>query len=71
MLANEAVDFHGKRGRERGARGLNNDAIWGGQGAEFKQDGAELSDEIAADAAIEELADTGDGGGGCKLGVDS
>jgi hypothetical protein len=70
LLADETVDFHGKCGRERGAGGLNNDAVRGGQGAKFKQGGAELSDEIAADAAIEELADAGDGGGGCKLGVD-
>ena len=70
MFADEPVDFHRKRGREGRPGGLDDDAIRRRDGTEFEESGAELPDEVAADAAIEELADARDGGGGGKLRVD-
>lgn len=55
--AGDAVDLEGEGGRERGARGLDDDAVGGDLGLEFLEGLAQLADEVAANAAVEHLAD--------------
>jgi hypothetical protein len=70
MFADKAIDFHGERGGERRPGGLYDNAVREGNFTEFEEGWAELPDEVAADAAIEEFADTRNGGGGRELRVD-
>lgn len=73
MFADQAIDFHGERGRESGPGGFDDDAVWRWDecGTKFEERGTQLANEVAADAAIQEFADAGDGGGRGELGVHS
>lgn len=68
--AGDAVDLEGEGGGEGRARGLDDDAIGGDLGLEFLEGLAQLADEVAADAAVEHLADARDGIGRGQLRVD-
>jgi hypothetical protein len=70
LFADHAVDFHGERGREGRARGLDDDAVRVGESTQLEESRTKLPNEVAADAAIEQLTDTGNRSGGGELGVD-
>jgi hypothetical protein len=69
-LAAQPVDLHSQSRGERGARGLDDDAVGLDVACEGREGVGELADEVAAYAAIEQFLDAGDGGGRGERGID-
>lgn len=69
-LARDPVHLDGQRGREGGARGLDDDAVGLHGVAELGERGRQLADQVAADAPVQQLLHARDGAAGRELRVD-